>query len=88
MGMMTNEEIGKLEPLLEDYIDSAPKRRGRVAEAIMQKEKTPEETRIFCALILLHRGMSPARVAIQPKVDLPIDLVKRLAAALNATSIT
>jgi hypothetical protein len=63
------------------------RRRGRVAAAIAQKNSTPEETRIMCALILLHRGMSPARVAIQPQVNLQIEKVKRMAAALNSVSM-
>jgi hypothetical protein len=76
--------------LQEDFVGFAPpkRRRGRVAAAIAQKNSTPEETRIMCALILLHRGMSAARVAIQRQVDLPIEKVKRIAAALNAVSAT
>jgi len=76
---------------LEDYVDArkSPRRRGRVAAAITQRgPTTSEETRIIMALIQLRRGMSPARVAIQPQIDLPIEMVKRLAAALHAVSTT
>ena len=69
-----------------DFVDEAKPKRGRPPKVPTKEPHTNEETRIICALILLRRGMRAEQVAIQKQVELPIGLVRDLAAALKVAS--
>ena len=73
--------------IADDVIDIAntPKRRRGLGRRDREKFVS-EDTRRLCALILLQKGMSATRVAIQPQVMLPFEKVLEMDEALKAIS--
>lgn len=55
--------------------------RGRQAK--LPEENRDEDRRLMLACLLLNRGWSVSLVAINEKVQLPVDRVQRLSDALN-----
>ena len=63
---------------MTDIVDVVTLRTRKGRPPVTDREqRTSEDVRLLCAFILLRKGISAARVAIDPKVNLSIDLVRQ-----------
>jgi hypothetical protein len=62
----------------------AEKKRTRGVSVPDREQMTNEDEAVLVGLILLKKQMSVARVAIHPRVQLPVARVQRMADALRA----
>jgi hypothetical protein len=78
--------IKKVTMMIDVVRGALPKRRRGIS--IPDREVlTNEDEAILTALILLKKQMSPCRVAIHERVNLPVERVERLAAVLRAVGL-
>jgi hypothetical protein len=74
--------------MTDEVVDLAlPKKQKRGISVVNRETMTDEDERVLVGLILLKKKMPACRVAIHPRVMLPIERVQRMADTLRAVGL-